>query len=67
MNLKKTNTLKWKNLIFGVEIQEQEVVIRMTEERRTENGGGGGGGDNNHEAGAFSLPLLSKVSKNLLV
>ena len=66
MNLKNTNILKWKNLIFGVEIQEQEVVIRMTEERRTENGGGGGG-DNNHEAGAFSLPLLSKVSKNLLV
>ena len=35
----------------------------MTEERRAENGGGGG--DNNHEAGAFSLPLLSKVRKNL--
>ena len=38
-----------------------------TMERRTENGGGGGGskldggGENNHEAGAFSLPLLSKV------
>ena len=34
-------------------------------ERRTENGGGtGGGGENNHDAGAFSLPLISKVGDN---
>ena len=34
-------------------------------ERRVENGGGtGGGGENNHDAGAFSLPLISKVSDN---
>ena len=44
-----------------------------TMERRAENGGGGGGnkldggGENNHEAGAFSLPLLAKVNKALLI
>ena len=33
-----------------------------TMERRVENGGGGGvATENNHEAGAFSLPLITKV------